>query len=71
MTREQALRKARENHKAYRKATIEHLFRGKAQPCDEDFGHKHGWFSVSGFSFSEEEITGQPYDMHQGGWAWV
>jgi len=71
MTREQALNKARENHKAYRDADLAHMFKGGPEPVDSEYGHKHGWFVVGGFSFSEEEITGIPYDMHKGGWAWV
>jgi len=71
MTRSEALQVARANHKAYRDADLNHMFGRGPEPVDADFGHKHGWFIVGEFSFCEEEITGIPYDMHQGGWAWV
>jgi len=51
MTREQALNKARENHKAYRDADLAHMFKGGPEPVDSEYGHKHGWFIVGGFSF--------------------
>lgn len=71
MTREQALQKAKELHAAYRKAVMNELFHKGPKVNDDDFCHRHGWFVVGEFSFNDQDITGRPYDMHQGGWAWV
>jgi len=69
MTRNEALATAKINHKAHRKAVIDHLF-GRAATLDEaSFGFRHGWYQVGNFNFSQDEITGQAYDHTQGGWA--
>lgn len=65
----EALETARVNYKAHRTAIIAHLFGRGPEPDDAAFGHRHGWYRVEGFSFSVPEITGEPYDHTQGGWA--
>ena len=72
MTREQALQTAKATHKAYRKALLENLM-GRAPHFDAlaDYGFRHGWYTVGEFSFSEEEVSGVPYDITQGGWAYL
>ena len=71
MTRDQALATARTNHAA-RMALP--LAEGAWMAPEEDerrFNYRHGWYIIAGFSFSTEEVTGIPYDTHQGGWAWL
>ncbi len=69
MTRNEALKIARANHKAYRHAIIENLFRKGPTVEDTAYGYHHGWFSVGTFCFCDEEITGIAYDHTQGGWS--
>ena len=72
MTREQALEIARKNRAAYIRASIEYDFGRTDKPVnDDDYGHRLGWFRVGEFNFSTEEVTGQPYDITQGGWAYI
>ena len=71
MNRQAKLEIARRNHAAFRKAEIENLFRGGADPRNDAarYGYRSGWFYVGETAFSVEEITGQGYDITQGGWA--
>lgn len=71
MNRNEALEIARQNHAAYRKATIENLFRNGPKVDNAAYGYHHGWFTVGEFCFCDEEITGIAYDHTQGGWAFV
>ena len=52
-------------------AIIEQDFRNGPKVNDADFNYKHGWIILDGQSFSPETLTGRPYDMTQGGWAFV
>ena len=71
MTRNEALAIAKTNYSAHRKAVIDHLF-GRTPTLDEaSFGYRHGWYYVGKFTFNQDEITGQPYDHNQGGWAYL
>lgn len=36
---------------------------------DDSYGYRHGWYRVGDFCFSREELTGEKYDITQGGWA--
>lgn len=65
------LETARKMFKAYDAATIEHLFRNAPAVDDADFGYRHGWIVVNGQSFNREMVIGVPYDITQGGWAWL
>ena len=74
--REQALKTAKANHTRRVQAEMENFRAGLVSNADYDraaegTGYRHGWYIVDSFSFSESEITGQPYDANQGGWAWV
>jgi hypothetical protein len=71
INRQQALEVAKANHAA--RMALPFAERVWMQPAEEEsrFGYRQGWYLVGGFSISDEEITGQPYDSHQGGWAWV
>lgn len=62
---------ARRNFAQYDAATIEHLFRNAPAVNDADFGYRHGWVVVNGESFNREMTSGVPYDLNQGGWAWL
>jgi hypothetical protein len=62
---------ASEKFKAYDAATIEHLFRNGPAVDDAAFGYRHGWMTVNGQSFNREMVTGEQYDITQGGWAWL
>ena len=79
MTREQALEVAKKNHAA---RMIEYTTELRRDPsntnldafdvrCVEKYGYQHGWYVIGGYSFNGDEVTGVPYDIHQGGWAWV
>lgn len=69
--RTQALETAKTNHAARMGLPLaEYAFMETAEEKSR-FGYHHGWYLVAGFSFSTEEVTGQAYDMNQGGWAWV
>ena len=72
MNRDQALEIAKNNHILYRKAEIEMLFRNA--PSFDAFtlyGYKQGWYIVNNYSFSHEEVTGEKYEIDQGGWAFI
>jgi hypothetical protein len=71
MTRTAALKFAQDLYAAYQAADIEHLFRGAPAPVGADYGYRHGWIIVLGHSFNGEDLTGQPYDYTQGGWAFA
>lgn len=72
MTREQAFEIAKRNYVNYQKADIENLFkRGPDFDAKADYGFSNGWFSVGEYSFSHDEVSGIPYDVTQGGWAFI
>lgn len=72
MTRNKALEIAKMNYAAHTKATINHMFKdGPAFDEVQDFGFRYGWYRVGEFCFCNEEITGQPYDHTQRGWAFI
>jgi hypothetical protein len=72
MTRNEALEVAKANHAAHLKARIDHMFgRSSIEPDDAKYGYLHGWYRVGDFNFNQDEITGQPYDHTQGGWAYL
>lgn len=72
MTRNEALVIAKANHAAHTKADIEHMFRnGPAFDAFADFGYRHGWYTVGEHSFNNEDVTGNAYDITQGGWAFI
>lgn len=71
MTRDDALATARKNYTARMAAMIEADFRNGPALVDADFGFRHGWYAVGGFNFNEDEVTGVPYDITQGGWAYL
>jgi len=72
MTREQALKVAKANHASHRTADIANLFKGgPAFDAQAAYGYRHGWYKVEGYSFCDEDITGVPYDITQGGWAFI
>ena len=71
MTRNEALTQAKSNHAAHLAWMIQNGFR-----CDYDhemtaFGFKHGWYQVGEFNFCDEQVTGNAYDITQGGWAFL
>jgi hypothetical protein len=65
------LETARAMFKAYDAATHEHLFRNGPAVNDAAFSYRHGWIVVNGESFNREMVDGIPYDINQGGWAWL
>ena len=72
MTREQALQVAKTNHAAHQSADIANLFKGgPAFDAQAEFGYRHGWYTVGDHSFCHEDITGEAYDITQGGWAFI
>lgn len=72
MTRNEAITIAAANRKAHKAEDLENMM-GRAPDFDafEKYGHRHGWYHVGEFSFSDEQITGVPYDIAQGGWAYL
>jgi len=66
-----ALETARTLYAARMTAIIEQDFRNGPKVNDADFGFKHGWIIVDRQSFSPEALTGRPYDITQGGWAFI
>ena len=72
MTRNEALEIARINREAHLIAQIETAFR-RAPEFDEltKYGYFHGWYGVGEFNFRDDEVSGQPYDATQGGWAFL
>jgi len=72
MTRNEALVIAKQNYAAHSKADIEHLFKGgPAFDALADYGYRHGWYRVEEHSFCNDELSGVPYDITQGGWAFI
>lgn len=72
MTREQALEVAKTNRVAHQAADIANLFKGgPAFDAQAEFGYRHGWYMVGDYSFCLEDITGEKYDITQGGWAYI
>ena len=71
LTRQEAFETAKANHKARMSLPLAEGAFMASEEEERRFGFRHGWYLIAGFSFSTEEVTGQPYDMHQGGWAWV
>ena len=70
MNRTEKLEIAKQRHAAFTKANIDRLF-GRGPDFDEyaEFGRRHGWYHVNGECFSVEQVTGENYDITQGGWA--
>ena len=72
MTRNEALAIAKTNYEAHTAADIANLFKGgRSFDALAEFGYRHGWYLVGDFSFCLEDITGDKYDITQGGWAFV
>lgn len=71
ISRATALNLAKDLHAAYAAADLEHLFRGAPEPVKADYCYRHGWIILCGHSFNHEDLTGQPYDSTQGGWAFL
>ena len=72
MTRTEALKIARANHKAHTAADIAHMFKdGPAFDAFAEYGYRHGWYMVGEHSFNNEDVTGAAYDITQGGWAFI
>lgn len=72
MNREQALEVVKANHAAHGTADIANLFKGGPSfNAQEAFGYRHGWYTVEGYSFREDEVSGIAYDITQGGWAFL
>ena len=71
-TSEQALEVAKINRAAHQAADIANLFKGgPAFDAQAEFGYRHGWYMVADYSFCLEDITGEKYDITQGGWAYL
>ena len=66
-----ALETARALYAARNAAIIEMDFRNGPAVNDADFNYKHGWIILDGQSFNHEMLTGQAYDITQGGWAFI
>lgn len=72
MTRERALEIAKANHGMHQTANIANLFKGgPAFDAQVEFGFHHGWYMVGDYNFCLEDITGEKYDVTQGGWAFI
>jgi hypothetical protein len=65
------LEKARKLYAARTAALIEQDFRNGPVVNDADFNFKHGWVVIDGQSFNHEMLTGEKYDITQGGWAFI
>lgn len=71
MTRTEALTIACQQFKVYQDADIEAMFGRGPEPNGADYGYRHGWVTVDGHSFNNEDLTGHKYDSTQGGWAFL
>ena len=72
MMRCEALEIAKENYKKHTAADIAHMFHdGPEFDALAEFGYHHGWYRVGEYNFSVDDITGIPYDITQGGWAYL
>lgn len=83
MTRTEALEVARNNLKAHSAARLAWTFGewatmtdvaardAKDRAIDDAHGYRHGWYMVGEFSFCREDLTGEKYDITQGGWAFL
>jgi hypothetical protein len=72
MTKNEALGIAKANHAAHTAADIANLFKGgRSFDAQSEFGYLHGWYMVGDFSFCLEDLTGEKYDITQGGWAFI
>lgn len=71
MTKEQALPFAQEMYAAYRSVDTDFIFGRGVEPIEADYCHKHGWIIFAGHSFNSEMLTSVPYDITQGGLAFV
>lgn len=69
--RNAALQIAKQRYAAFQKARTDHDYGRGPEPREADYGYRHGWVMVDGFSFGSDELTGQPYDITQGGWAFI
>lgn len=66
-----AIEKARDLYNARMTAIIAEDFHNGPKVNDADFNFKNGWIIVDGQSFNSEMLTGIPYDINQGGWAFI
>ena len=66
-----AIETARALYAARIAAIIEQDFRNGPTVNDANFNYKHGWIILDGQSFSHEMLTGEKYDITQGGWAFI
>jgi len=72
LTREQALETAKAAYAAHIKADIALMFKGgPAFDARAEYGYHQGWYMIGDYSFCLQEITGEAYDMTQGGWAYL
>lgn len=71
MNRNQALKIAKQNYQAHSAARIACDFKGGPAVNETSFGYRRGWYTVGEFSFNTTDVTGQPYDVTQGGWAYL
>lgn len=74
-----ALEVAKKNHAARMEEYVRELRRDPSNAnldafdrrCVDAYGYRHGWYTIEGHSFNNEDVTGIPYDSTQGGWAWL
>jgi len=72
MTRNEALQIAKANRTAHMNADCENGYRKDLwEQYQRDFGYRHGWYRVGEFNFCHEDLTGEKYDITQGGWAFT
>ena len=82
MNRTEAFKVAQTNHAERRAAELAALhaafaartvvdYDAQDAVAEQKWGYRLGWYIVGDFSFSESEVSGVSYDIHQGGWAWV
>lgn len=71
MTRHDALQIAKVRYAEFMKARTDADFGRGPEPREADYGYRHGWMSVAGHSFNSEDLTGEKYDITQGGWAFI
>ena len=79
MTRSEALEIAKRNRTARMNEFLKELHRDPSSKnlnafdlrSVKAYGYRHGWYRVGEFMFNSEDVTGQKYDITQGGWAFV
>lgn len=63
MTREQAIERAIELHKARCAALWKHWTEGAPEPVNAEYNYQHGWIDVDGWRIRSDEFApGQTYD---------